>query len=122
MLLLSTVALAIGLYAGALFAQTPVPVDTGFSINPLALLIVVVALIGVGLYIWHRKNPSQETAALHDANAKMLAEIQKGVAALNAKLNPQAAPAAPAGPTAEQLAAIKAKEDELAQLKAQAGV
>ena len=119
---LIVVMITVGLYAGALFAQGPVPVDAGFSVNPVAILIVVVALAAIGLWYWHRRNPSQESAALHDGTAKTLAEIKTMVAALNAKLNPEQPLAAPAGPTPEQLAAIQAKEQELAQLKAQAGV
>lgn len=54
----------------ALGAQTLAPVDAGgFNFWPL-VVIAIVGAAAFGLYLWHKRNPSQADAALHSARVE----------------------------------------------------
>ena len=131
--------------APALAQIGPVDVGAGFSWPVVGILAVVGAVI-VGLIYWHRKNPTQEAAALakahedmaavalkaHDALAKLIGKLETAKTAPEATpavtdggtvpASPYNVPAAPPGPSAEQLAAVAAARKAYADALAAAGI
>lgn len=66
----------------ALGAQTLAPVDAGgFNFWPL-VAIAIVGAAAFGLYLWHKRNPSQADAALHSARVEASELAHKAVEAV----------------------------------------
>lgn len=115
-------------------AQTLTPVASvgGFDWWPL-VIFGVVALVIAGLVFWHKRNPTQEAAALVKANSELIDlghKLHSLAASAIAKLEtPKSSaptvtelpPAAPSGPTPEQLAAIADAQAALDRAKTAAG-
>lgn len=69
--------LALTVAAANALAQTLVPVASGgFDFWPL-VIVAVIAAIGAGLFIWHKRNPSKADTAIADAKNELIAGWHK---------------------------------------------
>lgn len=96
---------------GIAWAQGVVAVEPGWSISPLMILILVLAGGGVGLYIWHRKNPVGSSKALLEAQAdlsKLTAQVSDVIPKLVATIEQQVHTiAATVTPTQQAVSTLK---------------